>query len=36
MKAVDEEEISMHVFIFFCVSKWVTFSQWDLDLNLTW
>ena len=41
-KAVDEEEISLmkqfffFFFIFLFVSKQVTFSQWDLDLNLTW
>ena len=40
-KAVDEEEISLmkqffFFFLFFFVSKQVTFSQWDLDLNLTW
>ena len=39
-KAVDEEEISLmkqfFLLLFLCVSKRVTFSQRDLDLNLTW
>ena len=42
-KGVDEEEISLMkiymcvcVCIFVRVSKWVTFSQWKLDLNLRW